>query len=148
MLSFQTKKQELALCQCAICDNLFYVPRFKRTDNKYCSEDCRKFGEQKIKKRQVTYNLSKKQRQKIFENPNYFKTKCKFCGKKFTREKGKSQKYCCKEHAKAGKKQAIRKHLKLKNKYSQSKRKRLTIPHPLEIKTEKAIKEFRKTKGL
>jgi len=83
----RAKKNDLVICQCKVCDRLFYVPRSLRTANRYCSEKCRKAGTRDIQRRWqvLSKNVTAEERRlKI----------CRNCGKVFMRPRIKSFKYC------------------------------------------------------
>lgn len=81
------KKNAIVVCQCKICDRLFFVPRTMRTGNHYCSESCRKAGTrnlQRLWERTHGCECADERRLKI----------CRNCGNIFMRPIRKSNKYC------------------------------------------------------
>jgi len=91
----RTKKNDLVLCQCRVCDRLFYVPRSLRTNNRYCGEKCRAAGAKDLNRRwQLLFKglSSGERRMKI----------CKNCGCVFMRPTKRSVKYCSEKCRKEG----------------------------------------------
>jgi hypothetical protein len=89
------KKNDLVICQCRICGQLFYVPRAIRTRNCYCGGDCRRTGIRQTKRlwERVQKEKSKDERRlKI----------CRNCGKLFMRPLAKASKYCSEKCRKEG----------------------------------------------
>jgi len=91
----RAKKNDLVICQCRICGQLFYVARTIRTRNCYCSEYCRRTGIRQTKRLWERVQKGKRKDERRLKI-------CRNCGKLFMRPLAKASKYCSEKCRKEG----------------------------------------------